>query len=73
MYICLICCGLLILLIFSLMICSCKKNKLLKMLKKIYNSIMNYINYLNEDDDDVYLKREDKEFAEFIGPKHQRH
>jgi hypothetical protein len=73
MYICLICCGLLILLIFSLMICSCKKNKLLKMLKKIYNSIMNYIKYLNEDDGDVYLKREDKEFSEFIGPKHQRH
>ena len=55
------------------MICSCKKNKLLKMLKKIYNSIMNYIKYLNEDDGDVYLKREDKEFSEFIGPKHQRH
>ena len=74
--------GLLLFLILFLMLCSCKKNKLNKILKKIFNKLRqllnNMVDFLNVDDDNSSKNRggnhnkNESDFPMFLGPNHNR-
>lgn len=78
--------AILLFLIFFSMLCSCKKNKLNKILTKIYKKILELLNdlihFLNVDGNNSNIKRKmknrggnnnlDNDFPDFLGPSHNR-
>ena len=75
-------CSFLLIIIIYLMLCSCKKNKLNKILNKILNKLKQLLNdlnnFINDDENDIKTyfsknKKKEKDFFNYIGPQHRRY